>query len=85
MSNTKSKKATEGELSELHGLLARFFKGKLLGDQELTAAELGQIRQFLKDNHIEANAEQNPDMLAIAQKLPEFEDDGYDDTEGAMH
>lgn len=81
MSNSK---ATEKELSSLHGLLASFFKEKLMSGEPITAAELGQIRQFLKDNGIEANIDQNPDMNSIAQALPEFDDD-YDDTNGSYH
>ena len=45
----KHSKATEEQLSELHGELAQFFKQKLRGG-DATAADLGQIRQFLKDN-----------------------------------
>lgn len=79
-----SKKATEKELSSLHGLMAAYFKEKLTTGEPVSAAEIGQIRQFLKDNDIVASIEQNPDMLSIAQVLPDFEDD-YDNTEGSYH
>jgi hypothetical protein len=79
-------KATEKELSALHGELAKFLKYKLQAG-EVTAADLGQIRQFLKDNRIEASIDQNPDMGSIVQALPSFEtsEDEYDDSEGSYH
>ena len=43
--------ATEHELSELHGQLARIMQ-KRLASGEATASELSVIRQFLKDNGI---------------------------------
>lgn len=82
-----SKKATEKEMSALHGLMAAYFKEKLTCGEPVTAAEIGQIRQFLKDNDIVASIEQNPDMLSIAQVLPEFEADDDDEAvdEGSYH
>lgn len=79
-------KATEKELSELHGMFAKFLKHKLQ-DGDVTAADLGQVRQFLKDNRIEASIDQNPDMGALVEALPQFDsaDESYDDTEGSYH
>ena len=79
-------KATETELSELHGMLAKYFKHKLQ-EGDVTAADLGQIRTFLRDNRIEATIDQNPDMGAIVQTLPSFETDTekFDDSEGSYH
>lgn len=71
---SKHNKATENELSELHGELAKFFKMKL-SSGDATAADLGQIRQFLKDNRIEATIEQDTNMGSLATLLPTFEDD----------
>jgi hypothetical protein len=82
-------KATEQELSELHGEFAKFLKKRLESD-DVTAADLGQIRQFLKDNRVEATIEDNPDMGELAKlSLPKFDDskpgDDFDDTEGSYH
>ncbi len=79
-------KASEKELSDLHGELAKFLKHKPQNG-EVTAADLGQIRQFLKDNRIEATIDQNPDMGSIVEALPTFDsaDEKYDDTEGSYH
>jgi hypothetical protein len=82
-------KATEQELSELHGEFARFLKKRLQSD-DVTAADLGQVRQFLKDNRIEASIADNPDMGELATlSLPTFDDskpgDDFDDTEGSYH
>ena len=78
---SKHSKATEEQLSELHGELAQFFKQKLRGG-DATAAELGQIRQFLKDNRIEATIEQDPNMGSLATMLPTFEDeDDFDQSQ----
>ena len=79
-------KASEKELSDLHGELAKFLKHKLQNG-EVTAADLGQIRQFLKDNRIEATIDQNPDMGSIVEALPTFDsaDEKFDDTEGSYH
>lgn len=79
-------KASEKELSDLHGELAKYLKHKLQNG-EVTAADLGQIRQFLKDNRIEATIDQNPDMGSIVEALPTFDsaDEKFDDTEGSYH
>lgn len=79
-------KATEKELSDLHGMFAKFLKHKLQ-EGEVTAGDLGQIRQFLRDNRIEATIDQNPDMGSIVQALPKFDtiDEMSDDTDGSYH
>ena len=52
-------KATENELSDLHGQTAKYMKERLQkalnGEVEMTPAELSAITKFLKDNHIECN------------------------------
>ncbi len=64
---------------KLHELLARTLVDKLQGDPaELTAAELGVIRQFLKDNDITAMAKDDNAIGQLAKSLadlPEFGDD----------
>ena len=47
-----SKRATDDLMSELHGLLAKEMRDKLVsGDYD--ARDLAVMRAFLKDNHIE--------------------------------
>jgi len=79
-------KASEKELSDLHGMFAKFLKHKLQ-EGDVTAADLGQVRQFLKDNRIEASIDQNPDMGSLAEALPQFDsaDESHDDSEGSYH
>jgi hypothetical protein len=54
-----------------------------------TAATLNQIRQFLKDNQIEADRTRNRPLVDLAKALPTFEpSDEYDDNgthRGASH
>lgn len=69
-----SKKATEALLAELHGALAEHFK-KILRDGEVTASDLGVIRQFLKDNGINADGERDDTIKGLADDLPEDLDD----------
>ncbi len=48
-------KAKQKDLEDLHGSLAKVMKDVLAGTDETPAATLGQIRQFLSDNKIEAD------------------------------
>lgn len=65
-------KANQDELGELHGALARHFKQRLASG-EITASELGVIRQFLKDNGIEALATKGSDMGDLLDGLDSAE------------
>ena len=69
--------ATEHELSELHGQLARVMQ-KRLASGEATASDLSVIRQFLRDNGISCAGTMNADMAALSQTLesiPDFNPD----------
>lgn len=63
-----SKAATQSKLAQLHEMLAEVFIADLIQSKEegipLPAANLGVIRQFLKDNEITASIEED-DMLAL--------------------
>lgn len=63
-----SKAASQSKLAELHEMLAEVFIEDLKQSKEegipLPAANLGVIRQFLKDNDITASIEED-DMLAL--------------------
>lgn len=63
-----SKAATQSKLAQLHEMLAEVFIEDLKQSKEekipLPAANLGVIRQFLKDNEITASIEED-DMLAL--------------------
>lgn len=71
-------KATDAVLSSLHGELAKVFLLQLQSG-EVKAADLNVIRQFLKDNGIQATAE-NPDMAKLIDAIPDkisVDDLGY--------
>lgn len=65
--------ATEHELSELHGQLARVMKDRLTSG-EATASDLSVIRQFLKDNGINCDGRQNPDVAGLTEALSHIPD-----------
>lgn len=70
-------KATENQLSELHGVLARVLKEQMeLTDEDgrVNAAVLNQVRQFLKDNNITSTLDSKP-MKDLVESLPSFEDE----------
>lgn len=78
--STASKEAME----VLHGLLADHFKKVLKGEEPPTSAELNVIRQFLKDNHIEAQADRpgssfNEFVSVALPFMQREEEDGYAD------
>ena len=60
-----SEKATEKELSELHGQLARVMK-KMLDSGNYKSSDLNVIRQFLKDNGIEAVAAEGSPLFELS-------------------
>ena len=64
-------KATQKALSELHGEFARKLKDILHapvpeGGEGISASHLNVIRQFLKDNNIDALPD-NPDMASLTE------------------
>ena len=63
-------KATEDLLGQLHGALALHFKSLLEGEKPLTASELNVIRQYLKDNGIEAIATESNPLGQLTEALP---------------
>lgn len=67
-------KASEEALASLHGALAEAFKKKLESG-DYTASDLSVIRQFLKDNGINADGERDPGIQSIADELPDLPDD----------
>lgn len=85
MSKTK---ATENALGSLHGILCDHFTDILTNGEQVTdpdtgevtfkkpsAAILAQIRQFLKDNKIEAVPETNSPLGHLVGVLPTFTDE----------
>ena len=69
-------KADKDLLDQLHGLMAKTMKNKLESG-EVTASDLNVIRQFLKDNGIEALASPDSPMGELAKAWEEapFQDD----------
>ena len=66
-----SQRATEETLASLHGALAAHFLERLASG-EASTADLNAARQFLKDNSISCVAEENKDMQALSERLPDF-------------
>jgi len=66
-------KATNDSMANLHGLLAKALSEKLKSG-EYTASDLNVIRQFLKDNGINCDGNNNPVIHEIVDDLPSFED-----------
>ena len=72
------KKADEKELSGLHGTLAELLRQDLSDPEKRTPAFMNVVRQFLKDNNINCNGEDNDVLKDIRDRLPVFsaEDEG---------
>lgn len=58
----------------LHSALAKELLTRVQSG-EATAADLGVVAKFLKDNGIEADGKKNPDINALARQFPFGEDD----------
>ena len=67
-------KASNDELSHLHGALAKMMRGKL-EDGTASAADMGIIRQFLKDNGIESMPGTGGVLDSLAKTLETLKDD----------
>lgn len=68
------KRASEDALGALHEALAQHMLNILKGE-EVKAADLNVIRQFLKDNSIEVVPNTGSTLDKIAEVLPVFEDE----------
>ncbi len=66
-------KATEDALADLHGAMAEAMATKLENPAEVTASDLNVIRQFLKDNGIEADPATSKKLKSITDNLPELD------------
>ena len=62
-------KSSEKDLGELHGILAKTLKAKVMSG-DATPADLNVARQFLRDNHIECNGSNNLDIKSLIEELP---------------
>lgn len=69
-----SSKATEDLLSALHGGLAQAMAAKLASG-DFTASDLNVIRQFLKDNGINADGERDPLIADLTHGLDDIDMD----------
>lgn len=63
-------KATEDLLASLHGELAKAMADKLR-DGTATASDLNVIRQFLKDNGVNADGVRDPEIVSLTDSLPD--------------
>lgn len=75
-------RATEDALAELHGALAGEMKRKL-DTGELTASDLNVIRQFLKDNGINSDGAEDPNLQSLSDQLPDDLEDNVTPLYGA--
>ena len=66
------KKTTTDVLSELHEGLAHLFLERL-NEGNLGTAELNILRQFLKDNQINAQPTEGSEFGELAKALPDIE------------
>lgn len=66
--------ATKDLLGELHSAIAADLLARIQSGGA-TAAELSTAIKFLKDNNIEAIAEQNEGLSALLKALPDFDED----------
>lgn len=64
-------RASEAEMGELHGLVARHLVEKLKSG-DMTAADLNAAIKFLKDNGIDCVPGTNPDMQTLIEGLPDY-------------
>jgi hypothetical protein len=60
--------ASDKDLGELHGLVARSLKARLESG-EFTAAELGAAISFLKNNSVTADATNNAELRNLSDQL----------------
>jgi hypothetical protein len=72
------KRASEDALGALHEALAQHMLNVLKGD-EVKAADLNVIRQFLKDNGIEVVPNSGSTLDKVADIIPVFEDEDEDE------
>ena len=62
-------KSSEKDLGELHGILAKTLKEKIMSG-DASPADLNVARQFLRDNNIECNGSNNLDIKSLIEDLP---------------
>ena len=67
-----AKQTTTDVLSELHAGLAHLFMERLR-EGSLGTAELNILRQFLKDNQINAQPTEGSEFGELAKSLPDIE------------
>lgn len=65
-------KASENKLSDLHGILASEFIRRIKNG-EASPSDLNAARQFLKDNSISCDGEQNPYMQDLMRDMPDLD------------
>lgn len=70
-----AKVSTVGELNELHALIAKSLKNRIVQDIDdnipTDAATLGAAIKFLKDNNVTADPADSDDLAELRNKLKE--------------
>jgi len=65
--------ATRSEVSELHEILTKTIKDQIAeykkNGEPMPASFLKEVREFLKDNGVEACADQNPDLREVVKEV----------------
>ena len=77
-------KATSDNLGDLHRVLAEYYTSVLKGEIKdeagtelrLNASMVNSIRQFLKDNRIEADLVPGSPLEELTDNLPDFDAEG---------
>lgn len=77
-----AKQELQAILAGIHKDLAKYMAEQVKGkDPEvLTPAFLNTVRQFLRDNNIDANPKAEPNLLDLKENLPEFQPEDLPDS-----
>jgi hypothetical protein len=63
--------ASEDALNDLHAVVARVLKERILSG-EAAAADISNAIKFLKDNGINCPVSHNDDLVILSKELPDF-------------
>ncbi len=67
-----NKKASIGQLNELHALVAEYYKEIISTGEEVSSGTLAAINTFLKNNDINADVTESQPLQNLQYKLKEL-------------